>query len=189
MSLGVSTLFVTMVPVLTSQPLVATPSQVVKPSAQKKAHVEAAQGEVALARVNAEKVKRREHAPAGFGKGRTFDKQVVPDPFGLLGFGPAPEGVRRFAGAAEGFGNQVMISQKVVDSPGYQRSKGGVKKVRVDVKHGSVFNHFVDNLAKSRVAFSAHPTREETQGLGKEALFHRMQKKRSLTVSFQRRSR
>lgn len=76
------------------------------------------------------------------------DEEGVPDPFSLLGLGGGPEVVGGDVEMPEGFTDEVMVDEEIVDTPEQERTEGGIVEMGMDIVDGRVHHDAVDGLGK-----------------------------------------
>ncbi len=73
----------------------------------------------------------------------------MPDEVSLFGAGGVPEASGVDIAAAEHFGDEVVVGEEFIDSPGDEVVEGGREEVGMDVEHGGVFDDLVNGLGES----------------------------------------
>ncbi|MEY5015013.1 MAG: hypothetical protein RIS92_1371 [Verrucomicrobiota bacterium] len=105
--------------------------------------------EVAFCGVDSCDLEGGDDASAGFGDGRAVEEKFLPDEVSLFGAGGVPEASGVDIAAAEHFGDEVVVGEEFVDSPGDEVVEGGREEVGMDVEHGGVFDDLVNGLGES----------------------------------------
>src|SRR6267142_7048199 len=74
-----------------------------------------------------------DHAAGSFGDGRVFDEQSAPNNIGFISFGECPVVFGSHVRIAKEFGFEVVIGQKLINSPQTQIAESGSKQMSVNV--------------------------------------------------------